>query len=100
MMSDMETLFKILNPEAGMDKDEQKRLREKVFGPSTFFVTDFQPLTSLKMLVNLNAPSTSSPELLRSSFLVRISQQLSASQHRTLDLLHCNSVLRFSHVSC
>ena len=49
--------------------------REKVFGPTSFFVTSIQPLSNLKMMnvkiVDLNTPSASSPDLIQSSVLVR-----------------------------
>ena len=47
--------------------------REKVFGPNSFFVTSIQSLNNLRMvsmIVNLNSPSVSSPELLQGSILV------------------------------
>lgn len=50
--------------------------REKVFGPTSFFVTSIQPLSYLRMMnikiVDLNTPSASSPDLISSSVLVSL----------------------------
>lgn len=53
---------------------DQVVCREKVFGPTSFFVTSIQPLSYLRMMnvkiVNLDTPSASSPDLIQSSVLV------------------------------
>lgn len=61
--------------------------REKVFGPTSFFVTSIQPLSYLRMMnvkiVDLNTPSASSPDLISSSVLVDIP----SSDERTFPLM-------------
>ena len=66
---EMENLFNALRPDSGMDKDHQQRIKDKVFGPTSFYVTEIRPLASLK-LVNLNSPSASNQDLVAFSVLV------------------------------
>ena len=74
---EMENLFNALRPDSGMDKDHQQRIKDKVFGPTSFYVTEIRPLASLK-LVNLNSPSASNQDLV--AFSVLVSTQPSTSR--------------------
>lgn len=85
---EMNKLSLVLMPDSGISKEDQKKMKEKVFGPNSFYVTSIQSLNNLRavsMIVNLNSPSASSPELLQGSILVR--GNLRAERSEVFDLV-------------
>lgn len=65
----MESLFNALLPQNSINRSDQQRMKDKVFQPTSFFVTEIKPLSGLR-IVNLNSPSASNQELIQSSILV------------------------------
>ncbi len=45
---ELETLFDLLRPEAKMDTEELKKLKEVVFGPTGFWVTEVRSIENLQ----------------------------------------------------
>lgn len=68
---EMESLFNALLPQNAISRGDQARMRERVFQPNSFYVTEIRPLAGIR-IVNLNSPSASSPELIQSSILVQL----------------------------
>ena len=94
----MENLFNALRPDSGMDKDHQQRIKDKVFGPTSFYVTEIRPLASLK-LVNLNSPSASNQDLVAFSVLVSTRSSTSRQSGLHIGLSRLRAVLTGSKTS-
>jgi len=48
LRKEFENLIEVLKPGAGIDKTDVKFIKDKVFGPNTFFVTDVRPNEALE----------------------------------------------------